>query len=83
MAQLLARMERDGIIHREPDPDDRRSSLISLTEETRAKLPAGRAILIQGNKDATRGLSDEEVKTLVSLLAHVLANVEAMDIETR
>ena len=83
MAQLLARMERDGIIHREPDPDDRRSSLISLTEETRAKLPAGRAILIQGNKDATRGLSDEEFKTLVSLLAHVLANVEAMDIETR
>ncbi|WP_407036280.1 MarR family transcriptional regulator [Facivitalis istanbulensis] len=27
MAQLLARMERDGLIHREPSPDDRRRSL--------------------------------------------------------
>ncbi len=79
MAQLLARMERDGIIRREPDPRDRRSFLISLTDEAIAKLPAGRAILLQGNRDATRGLSPEEVETLVDLLSRVLANVEAMD----
>jgi len=79
MAQLLARMERDGIIRREPDPNDRRSSLISLTNEARAKLPAGRAILLQGNKEATRGLSADEVKTLIALLGRVLANVEAME----
>lgn len=79
MAQLLARMERDGIIRRETDPADRRSSLISLTDETRAKLPAGRAILMQGNKEATRGLSADEVNTLIALLSRVLANVEAME----
>ncbi len=79
MAQLLTRMERDGMIHRAPDPNDRRSSLISLTETARAKLPAGRAILQQGNRDATRGMSADEVKTLISLLSRVLANVEAME----
>ncbi len=31
MAQCLARMERDGIVCREPDPKDRRSSFIALT----------------------------------------------------
>ena len=65
MAQLLARMERDGIIRREPDPGDRRSSLVVLTDEARAKLPACRAILEDGNREAMRGLSDEEVATLI------------------
>jgi DNA-binding MarR family transcriptional regulator len=83
MAQLLARMERDGIVRRERDPADRRSSLISLTDQARAKLPAGRAILLQGNKDATRGLSAEEVKLLIALLSRVLANVEAMEAQAK
>lgn len=32
MAQLIARMERDGIVRREPDPRDGRSSLVFLTD---------------------------------------------------
>lgn len=79
MAQLLARMERDGLITREPDPDDRRSSLVSLTAAARERLPAGREILLQGNRDMTRGLSDEEVETLISLLERILTNVETLD----
>lgn len=79
MAQLLARMERDGIIRREPDPVDRRSSLISLTAKAEARLPIGRAILSQANTEMTRGLSDDEVGTLVDLLRRVLSNVEAME----
>ena len=79
MAQLLARMERDGLIRRHPDPADRRSSLISLTDQARTKLPAGQAVLKQGNVDMTAGLLPDEVATLVSLLRRVLANVEAME----
>lgn len=79
MAQLLARMERDGLIRRDRDPADRRSSLISLTKAALAKLPAGQAVLRQGNVDMTRGLSPDDVATLVSLLRRVLANVEAME----
>ena len=79
MAQLLARMERDGLITREPDPDDRRSSLISLTAQARERLPAGREILLQGNRDMTRGLSSDEVETLIALLERILINVESLD----
>ena len=39
MAQMLVRMERDGLIRRTPDPADGRSSLVSLTE-TAETLPA-------------------------------------------
>jgi MarR family transcriptional regulator for hemolysin len=39
MAQMLARMERDGLIQRAPDPADGRSSRITLTEVAEARLP--------------------------------------------
>ena len=80
MAQLLTRMERDGIIRREPDPTDRRSSLVSLTDKASAQLPAGRAVLRQGNKELTKGLSGQEVETLISLLRRVLVNVDTMPV---
>jgi MarR family transcriptional regulator, transcriptional regulator for hemolysin len=72
MAQMLARMERDG-------PNDRRSSVISLTKQARSKVPAGRAVLRQGNVEMTKGLSAREVETLIDLLRRVLANVEEME----
>jgi MarR family transcriptional regulator, transcriptional regulator for hemolysin len=43
MAQMLARMEREGMIERRPDPRDRRASLVSLTEQARARRPRGPA----------------------------------------
>ncbi|MGA0601303.1 MarR family winged helix-turn-helix transcriptional regulator [Caulobacter sp. KR2-114] len=79
MAQLLARMQRDGLIRREPDPRDGRSSLVALTDEARARLPAGRAVLEAGNREAMRGLSEAEVATLLDLLQRVLANAEEME----
>lgn len=79
MAQLLTRMERDGLVIRIPDPGDRRSSLISLTNKAQEKLPAGRAVLHQGNTEMTKGLSSEDVTMLISLLKRVLSNVEAME----
>jgi MarR family transcriptional regulator, transcriptional regulator for hemolysin len=83
MAQMLARMERDGLIRREGDPNDRRSSVISLTNQARAKVPAGSAVLRQGNVEMTKGLTAREVETLLSLLRRVLANVEQMEQATQ
>lgn len=79
MAQMLARMERDGLVRREVDPRDRRSSLVSLTEMALGNLSAGREVLRQGNADLTEGLSRGEVDTLVDLLQRMLANVEALE----
>jgi DNA-binding MarR family transcriptional regulator len=75
MAQLLARMERDGVIRRKPDPADGRSSLISLTARTLKLIDPARAIMTQGNRDALAGFSEQEVSQLVALLQRVIANV--------
>lgn len=79
MAQLLTRMERDGLIRRVPDPSDRRSSLIMLTDEAEWRLPAGRGILRQGNADMTQRMSGGEIEQLLSLLKRVVENVDQIE----
>jgi len=78
MAQMLARMERDGLIRRIPDPGDRRSSLITLTELAQSRLPDARKILIEGNDEALRGFSESEKETLAALLRRVIDNLDEM-----
>jgi DNA-binding MarR family transcriptional regulator len=78
MAQLLGRMERDGLIRRTANPEDKRSSLVSLTPLAAKKLPAAREVLREGNKQALEGFSEREIETLTRLLLRVLKNVEPM-----
>src|ERR1700686_299193 len=68
MAQMLARMERDGLIERAPDRADGRSSRITLTEIAKARLPDAVAVLLQGNRQVLRGFTNEEAGLLVALL---------------
>lgn len=78
MAQMLARMERDGLIRRTPDPADGRSSLISLTEEAVSKLPAARQALEEGRERVLSGFSADEVQTLVQLMRRLNQNLDRM-----
>jgi DNA-binding MarR family transcriptional regulator len=75
MAQLLSRMERDGLIRRTDCPDDKRSSLISLTPLALKKLPLAGAILSEGNKEALKGFTDREITTLSKLLLRAVRNL--------
>ena len=76
MAQMLARMERDGLIRRAPDPADRRSSRITLTEVAEARLPDAVKALLQGNQEVLRDFSDDEAELLVALLTRLIANLD-------
>jgi MarR family transcriptional regulator, transcriptional regulator for hemolysin len=76
MAQMLARMERDGLIQRMPDPEDGRSSRITLTKVAEARLPDAVAILLQGNHEALRDFTEEETGLLIDLLTRLIANLD-------
>jgi MarR family transcriptional regulator for hemolysin len=78
MAQMLVRMERDGLIRRTPDPDDGRSALISLTKEALEKLPAARRALAEGNKRTLAGFSTDEIATLSALMRRLIDNLDRM-----
>jgi DNA-binding MarR family transcriptional regulator len=76
MAQLLARLERDGMIKRSPDPSDGRSSLISITRKALAILPEVDTAVDAGNELAVAGMSDSEIKILIDLLQRLIGNLE-------
>ena len=76
MAQMLARMERDGLIRRAPDPADGRSSRITLTEAAEARLPDAIATLLRGNQEVLSGFTEEEARLLVDLLTRLIANLD-------
>jgi DNA-binding MarR family transcriptional regulator len=78
MAQLLARMERDGLVERVPDPQDGRSRLISLTPLAARRLPKAKALMDAHAQRALAGFSQEEIAQLTALLVRLDANVERM-----
>jgi MarR family transcriptional regulator for hemolysin len=76
MAQMLARMERDGLIRRTPDPADGRSSRITLTEAAEAGRPGAVGVLLRGNHEALSDFTDEEAGLLVALLKRLIAGLD-------
>ena len=78
MAQMMARMERDGLIERTPDPADGRSSRVVLTDRAVDRLPEACAVLFQGNREALEGFSEEEATQFVALLNRLIANLDRL-----
>jgi DNA-binding MarR family transcriptional regulator len=76
MAALLARMERDGLISREPHPSDKRASQISLSAKAKERLPLAKERLGEIAEQATSGFSERERATLVALLRRVVNNLD-------
>jgi MarR family transcriptional regulator, transcriptional regulator for hemolysin len=75
MAELLGRMERDGLIERTPDERDGRSTIVSLTAASQKKIEPVRDILAKGNAEALAGFEPVEVEALYGLLDRVIANL--------
>lgn len=78
MAQMLSRMERDGLIERKPDPKDGRSQKISLTPMALERMPIAIDALMEGNREALIGLTDKQKVQFTGLLLHIIANLDQM-----
>lgn len=76
MAQLLNRMERNGLVVRVLNPDDGRSAHVSLTKRAESVLPAVRREIHDGNSLVMEGFSEQDMASLTRLLERYLANVE-------
>jgi DNA-binding MarR family transcriptional regulator len=77
VANTLNRMERDGLIARQPDPEDLRVARIHLTRRGRDLRAPCVAAAQATNKAALTGFTKAETAALLTLVRRVLANLEA------
>jgi DNA-binding MarR family transcriptional regulator len=75
IAKTLQRMERDGLIRREPDPDDRRRVRIHLTSAARALEHTLAATAREINARAVDGLGTAEAARLLDTVTRIIANL--------
>ena|SRR6266542_2756331 len=69
VTQLVDRLEVDGLVSREADPNDRRSRLAVLTEAGKKAYARGSEIQQQTERELFSALSAEESAQLHTLLA--------------
>lgn len=77
MAATLARMERDGLLRRSTDPNDRRSFLHALTPEALGDLDAVRRATDEVNALALSALDPDERTAFLAMLEKVVATLAA------
>lgn len=73
----LNAMERDGLLTRRRDPDNRRIHRVELTEDGERLFQQLRMTAVAFDKQLRSGVSDEEVAGLGELLDRLRANVDA------
>lgn len=76
MAGTLARMERDGLISRQPHPTDRRAQTVHLTDRARALQGPATAAAAAVNARALSSLTEAEREELRALTARVIENLQ-------
>jgi DNA-binding MarR family transcriptional regulator len=77
MTNRIDRLTEAGLVHREPDPRDRRGVLVTLTEEGKARVDAALADLLTSERELLAGLKPGQRELLSAMLRTLLAPLDA------
>lgn len=75
ISTLVVRMERDGLVQKEPSPHDKRASLLKATPHATALMRRADQLMAVEASDMTHRLTDGEQLQLIALLERVLKNL--------
>ena len=73
MTTMVRLMERDGLVSRGPDPEDRRAQRVRLTERGRDLRKVARKVLTALDRRVSERLSEREIATFESCLQEVMS----------
>ncbi len=76
MTGMIDRMERDGLIERQSDPDDRRALRIFLTENGRTAQTIITKVVDEALTSMFKGISDQEMETTKKVLKKFIENMQ-------
>ncbi len=78
VSRVVTELERAGLVQRQPNPDDKRSSFAALTPQGRERLRAAAPTYLAAIEEHyARHLSDREIVTLTRALGKVLEAEES------
>jgi len=77
MTNRIDRMEQARLVTRQPDPDDRRGVLVTLTDEGRRRVDAALEDLLARERRILSSLSEPERGRLADLLRRVVTPFDA------
>ena len=76
VTEAIDALERERLVRRDPDPEDRRAKLVSVTGEGRAAAAKTEPLRHELIEQIFGGLSDDERRMLSSVLANVSARLD-------
>ena len=79
VTSLLSRMEKTNLIRKIPCMEDRRNSIVTLTEEGFQKALHVRKICHSVDTQAWEGISEAEKHITIQTLLHIIMNLERME----
>ena len=78
VSRVVTELERAGLVQRQPNPDDRRSSFAAITDAGRERLRAAAPTYLAAiERHYSRHLSDRELTTIALALERVLKAEDA------
>lgn len=80
MTGKLDRLERQGLIERTPDPDDRRALRLGITDFGRALIDEAFATSLSVYQSMLDGFTPTEVKNLEALLEKLLTRLDELSV---
>jgi len=76
LVPIIDKMEKNGLIDRKPDPNDRRHNRLFLTKKSESTVDAIIEEILQLRKIMFKGLSKEEQESMRPLLKKIIDNAE-------
>jgi DNA-binding MarR family transcriptional regulator len=68
ISRVIAPLEQEGLVERKVDPEDRRASLLGLTERGRSRLAQVQEVLVEQLSQTLESWSDDEVEQASAVL---------------
>ena len=72
VTRMLDRLEKKELITRSPDPSDRRSLLIAVTDKGREVIDRAMPLAVNAQKELVSALTDDEIQQLKQILRKIL-----------
>ena len=69
ITRVVDRLVKNGLVTREPNPDDRRQFLISITDKGRTDIKVVGKVANETNAAIREGFSDEEISVFLRVLS--------------